>query len=170
MSCKLEIIKAEGVYDMIFVGLIALLAAVDLFIKSAIEEQEESQFPKELMGSNGKVLLYKNHNAGFSFGYLKNRPEIVQMIPLAVASFVGGMLGGLLKSKGRIAEKLAFSLVLGGAISNLYDRLVRRYVVDYFSLQFGRLKKVVFNLGDIFIFLGAAIFLIVELIRTFRDR
>lgn len=92
------------------------------------------------------------------------------MIPLAVASFVGGMLGGLLKTRGKIADKLALSLVLGGAISNLYDRLVRRYVVDYFSLQFGKLKKVVFNLGDIFIFLGAAIFLIVELIRTFRDR
>lgn len=155
---------------MIFIGIIALLAAVDLFIKSFIEEQEECQFPKELEGSNGKVLLHKNHNAGFSFGYLKDRPEMVQMIPLAVASFVGGMLGGLLKTKGRIADKLALSMVLGGAVSNLYDRLFRHYVVDYFSLQFGKLKKVVFNLGDIFIFLGAAIFLIAELVRTVRKR
>jgi signal peptidase II len=155
---------------MIFIGIIVLLAAVDLFIKSSIEEQEESQFPKELKGSNGKVLLYKNHNAGFSFGFLKDRPEVVQMIPLVVAAFIGGMLGGLLKTKGRIADKLALSIVLGGAVSNLYDRLFRHYVVDYFSLQFGKLKKVVFNLGDIFIFLGAAIYLIVELIRTLRDR
>jgi signal peptidase II len=155
---------------MIFIGIIVLLAAVDLFIKSSIEEQEESQFPKELKGSNGKVLLYKNHNAGFSFGFLKDRPEVVQMIPLVVAAFIGGMLGGLLKTKGRIADTLALSIVLGGAVSNLYDRLFRHYVVDYFSLQFGKLKKVVFNLGDIFIFLGAAIYLIVELIRTLRDR
>jgi signal peptidase II len=170
MSCELEIIKAEGVFVMIFVGLIVLLAAVDLFIKSSIEEQEESQFPKELKGSNGKVLLYKNHNPGFSFGFLKDRPEVVQMIPLVVAAFVGGLLGGLLKTKGRIADKFALSIVLGGAVSNLYDRLFRHYVVDYFSLQFGKLKKVVFNLGDIFIFLGAAIYLIAELIRTVRDR
>ena len=166
----MEIISSEGVYAMIFVGLIVCLAAVDLFIKSSIEEQEASDFPKEMKGTNGKVLLYKNHNPGFSFGYLKDHPELVQIIPLTVSSFIGGMLAGLLQRKGRLAEKLALSIALGGAISNLYDRLFRHYVVDYFSLQFGKLKKVVFNLGDVFIFLGAVILLIVELIRTFRER
>ncbi|MFR5731015.1 MAG: signal peptidase II [Clostridium sp.] len=46
--------------------------------------------------------------------------------------------------------------MLGGAVSNLYDRMIRHYVVDYFSIQCGKLKKVVFNLGDIFAFLAPA--------------
>jgi len=155
---------------MVFIGIIALLAALDLLIKSAIEDQEEAGFPKELEGSGGKILLHKNHNAGFSFGYFKDHPSMVKMIPLAVASFIGGMLASLLQRKGNILEKLALSIALGGAASNLYDRLVRHYVVDYFSIQYGKLKKVVFNLGDLFIFLGAGIILIVEIIKAFKER
>jgi signal peptidase II len=36
--------------------------------------------------------------------------------------------------------------------------------VDYFSIEFKRLKKVIFNLGDIFVFLGSLVFLIGELL------
>ena len=75
------------------------------------------------------------------------------MVPLAVASFIGGGLVWILPKKGISLIKLALSVTLGGAVSNLYDRL-RDYVVDYFSIQFGRLKRVVFNLGDMFIFFG----------------
>lgn len=155
---------------MIFIGVIGFLAALDLFIKSAIEEQDETAFPKELEGSGGKILLHKNHNAGFSFGYLKDRGSLVQMIPLAVASFIGGMLVCLLQKKGNIGEKLALSIALGGAVSNLHDRLIRRYVVDYFSIQYGRLKKVVFNLGDFFIFLGAGMLLVIEVTKAIKER
>jgi len=155
---------------MVFISIIALLAALDLLIKSAIEDQEEAGFPKELEGSGGKILLHKNHNAGFSFGYFKDHQSMVQMTPLAVASFIGGMLASLLQRKGNILEKLALSVALGGAVSNLYDRLVRHYVVDYFSIQYGKLKKVVFNLGDLFIFLGAGIILVVELIKAIKER
>lgn len=155
---------------MAFIGFIVLLAVLDLCVKNAIEEQEDSSFPKELKGTNGKIMLYKNHNPGFSFGVLKERPEYVKMVPLAVASFLGGMLAWLLPRKGSPLDKLALSLTLGGAISNLYDRLVRNYVVDYFSIQYGKLKKVVFNLGDFFIFLGAGLMLVLELIRSFKER
>lgn len=59
---KMEIIKTEGVCVMVFIGIIVLLAAVDLCIKKAIEEQEESSFPKELNGTGGRIVLHKNHN------------------------------------------------------------------------------------------------------------
>ena len=70
----------------------------------------------------------------------------------------------LFTKKGCVAQKIGLSMVLGGAISNLYDRLVKGYVVDYFSIEFKRLKKVIFNLGDIFVFLGSLVFLIGELL------
>ena len=66
-------------------------------------------------------------------------------------------------STGRIVEKLALTLVFAGGASNLLDRLVRGYVVDYFAIQWKILKKAVFNLADIFIFLGSAILIVVQL-------
>lgn len=154
---------------MVFIGIIVLLAVVDLCIKNVIEEQKEENFPRPLDNTGGKIMLHKNHNSGFSFGFLKERPELVLMVPLAVASFLSGMLAWLLSRKGNLTEKLALSLTLGGAVSNLYDRFVRHYVVDYFSIQCGKLKKIVFNLGDMFIFLGAGILLISEVIHSFRE-
>ena len=69
-----------------------------------------------------------------------------------------GLCRSLVK-EGQIAivfmEKLALTLTLAGGVSNLYDRMKRGYVVDYFSFQWKALKKVVFNLGDLFIFAGA---------------
>jgi len=60
-------------------------------------------------------------------------------------------------------------LVLGGALSNLYDRFVRNYVVDYFTIEAGKLKKVIFNLGDIFVFIGSALFLLASGIEDLRS-
>ena len=42
--------------------------------------------------------------------------------------------------------------------------------VDYFSIQCGRLKRVVFNLGDMFIFFGAGMMLVLEMIRAWKER
>ena len=56
---KMEIIKTEGVCVMVFIGIIVLLAAVDLCIKKAIEEQEESSFPKELNGTGGRIVHWR---------------------------------------------------------------------------------------------------------------
>lgn len=155
---------------MFFAGIIALLFLTDMIIKTTIEDTDSSAFPKELEGTQGKIMLHKNHNDGFPFGVLKDRPELVQGVPLAVTSAVAGIFAWLISRKGHNVEKLAFSLILGGALSNLYDRFVRHYVVDYFSIQWKGLKKVVFNLGDIFIFLGTGIMLVWEIIETLRGK
>ena len=73
------------------------------------------------------------------------------------------------KSLAYVALFAALTLVLAGGASNLYDRLKRGYVVDYFSIQWKKLKKVVFNLGDIFIFAGSALFAAVQLVEEVRE-
>ena len=67
-------------------------------------------------------------------------------------------------------EKAGYALVLAGGLSNLYDRLRRGYVVDYFSIQAGFLKKVVFNLGDLFIMAGAAVLTVKSLFENEAGR
>ena len=53
-------------------------------------------------------------------------------------------------------------MVLGGALSNIIDRCRRGYVVDYFSFQVRGLKKVIFNLGDLFVFAGTILMAITQ--------
>ena len=66
-------------------------------------------------------------------------------------------------------EKLAVTFALAGGISNLYDRMKRGHVVDYFSIEWKWLKRLVFNLGDIFIFLGSGLMLIASLVDAVKD-
>lgn len=52
-------------------------------------------------------------------------------------------------------------LIIGGGISNLFDRLIRGAVIDYLHLGF----LPIFNLADVFICLGV-IMLIINIIKT----
>lgn len=146
---------------MLFLWLIGILLIIDLSVKAEIESCEEGEFPKNL-DRKGRIILHKSHNAGLPFGFLKGYPEAVKMIPVITASAVGGILFWMLQKKGNLVEKLGFSLVLAGALSNIYDRTIRHYVVDYVSFHFGKLKKVIFNLGDLFIILGGLILILRE--------
>lgn len=155
---------------MLYIGIVLAILILDLGIKDTIEETDSASFPKELEGTDGKIVLHKNHNDGFAFGLFKSKPQLVKMVPLMVASAVAGIFAWLYPKKGQTADKLAVAMVLGGAISNVYDRITRGYVVDYFTIQWKKLKEVVFNLGDIFIFLGAGLLLAAEIVRSFREK
>lgn len=140
-----------------YLGFIMGLFGLDIFLKGKIESEKPESFPRDMEGTGEKIRLYRNHNDGFCFGFMSKHKEFVTMIPVIFTSAAAGILLFLLPQKGETVRKLGFSLVVAGAASNLYDRLVRGYVVDYFSLQFGFLKKVVFNIADLCIFVGAAI-------------
>lgn len=150
---------------MIYGAVSFLIAAGDLLMKQSIEDQDAESFPRPLEGTNGKIWLYRNHNAGFPFGFLEKHDGVVRAVPLAVTSMMIGMLLALKEQKGKVLKKLAFAVAIGGSVSNLYDRYKRRYVVDYFSLRFGPLKKVVFNLGDICVFAGTGMLFLMEAMR-----
>lgn len=146
----------EGI-NMIYLGLIGILATGDQWLKHVVEAQEPEKFPRPLEGTKDRIWIYRNHNAGFPFGFLEQREGLVRTVPLILTSALAGSLFALRKKKGEGLRNISAALVIGGSLSNLYDRYVRGYVVDYLSLRVGPLKEVVFNLGDIFILLGATI-------------
>lgn len=154
---------------MVYGIIIGLAAGADQALKWWIERQKPEDFPRPVKKTGDKILLYRNHNSGFPFGFLKEHAEVVRMFPLIVTSMLAGVLCYLAGKKGKIVQKTALAAVIGGSVSNLYDRFVRRYVVDYFSLQFGFLKKVVFNLGDICVFAGSAVLFVLGLAGQSRE-
>lgn len=151
---------------MAVLGLIAALAGTDLYLKEYIDSQKAEEFPRDLPAAKGLIKLYRNHNAGFPFGFLKERRDLVTQIPLALTSALGGALAFLCMRRGRRFEKAGLILAFSGAVSNAAERLGKGYVVDYFSIQKGRLKKVVFNLGDIYILVGSAILVLAQMVKS----
>ncbi len=146
------------------------LTFLDLAAKAQIEEQESETFPKEFPGTDGKLWLYQNHNPGFSFGVLKEYPKVVEKIPLWVTSMLSGVWFYVCGTKGRFLKKLALTLALSGGASNLYDRYRRGYVVDYLSIRWKALKKVVFNMADVFVVSGMLLFILSELMDALREK
>ena len=126
---------------------------MDQGMKSEIEQETDGEFPRDLPGAKGRIRIHRNHNYGFPFGFLKEKPQLVTAVPLAVSSAVAGALSMLLVRKG-----------CG------IDRFKRGYVVDYFSFSLPGIKKVVFNLGDLFVFLGTALFLLGEMGEEFKKK
>ena len=148
---------------MEFLGLAAGLFGLDIYLKGKIEAQDPKEFPRDMEGTKGKIRLYRNHNAGFCFGLLKEKQELVKQVPLVFTSASAGVLVWLLTRKSRLADRLGFTLVTAGALSNLFDRFRRGYVVDYFSFQVRWLEKVVFNIGDLCILAGATLLTVSDL-------
>ncbi|QKX17350.1 signal peptidase II [Microbulbifer sp. YPW1] len=64
-------------------------------------------------------------------------------------------------------EPIALALILGGALGNLWDRVVLGYVRDFISVYYGSWHFPVFNVADMAISVGAAM-LVIELL-FFKD-
>jgi signal peptidase II len=65
----------------------------------------------------------------------------------------------------------ALSLVVGGGIGNLIDRLIRGgHVTDFLNLGIGRVRTGIFNLADVFLMAGVAVFVLASGTRTDQAR
>lgn len=131
--------------------------ALDLVMKHGVEALPDGAFPRDVPGTGGKVQLRKLHNPGFPMGTLAGRPELVRGLPLAVISLLTGRFLLLAGEPGKIPEKIGLAAVIGGGLSNLFDRFFRGFVVDYIHVKAGPLDRIIFNLGDAMIASGGAI-------------
>lgn len=155
---------------MIYFILAKLIAAVDLWFKEIIEEIPHHQFPRTLKNSKGRIVLHRKENDGLPYGTLSKNPHLTKMLPSAMLVVVVLRLCALVckksdKTIGTRMHKLGLSFVIGGGLSNVADRFRKGYVVDYFSFNIPKCKKLqdtVFNLGDIFILIGFMLTLIFQ--------
>jgi signal peptidase II len=69
----------------------------------------------------------------------------------------------------KILEALALSLILGGALGNLYDRVTLGYVVDFLDFHWAGWHFAAFNIADMGISIGAGLIIIEALFFTDTD-
>ncbi len=139
----------------VFVVLAACIFLADLWIKNQMEKGLREGEVRRLSG--GKILLRKHHNRGMALNLGQTHRGAVAALSLVFTAALAAVFVLSLGQRGNNLLRAGLSLLLGGAFSNTYDRLRRRYVVDYlsFGVKWGKLRGLVFNLSDFCILIGA---------------
>lgn len=106
-------------------------------------------------------LTYTN-NKGAAFSILTGRRILLILVALIV---IGVLIYYVRKNKieGKV-NKIALSLVIGGSIGNLIDRILRGAVIDFIDIKIFGYNFPIFNLADTFIVIGVFL-LIIEMFR-----
>ena len=109
------------------------------------------------------IRLFWNEGIAFgllSFGkeYLYNSLTIIIFIVILIIYFMA------IKNKG--VKKYFFLMILGGAIGNLYDRVIYKAVPDFIDFHIGNYHWFIFNIADIFITLGVIFMIFSEFFST----
>jgi len=114
------------------------------------------------------TLLY---NRGAAFSFLADESGwqrwFFTFIAISVSAVLCVWLMKLKATERWLAA--ALSLVIGGAIGNLYDRLAYGHVVDFIHLHWGNNYFPAFNIADSAISIGAAMLLIDSLFLQKKD-
>ncbi|MBD1572821.1 signal peptidase II [Vibrio sp. S17_S38] len=101
-------------------------------------------------------LLYV-HNLGAAFSFLSDQPGWQRWFFTGIAFVVSAML--IIWMRKLPAEESwnnpAYAMVIGGALGNVFDRLVHGFVVDYLDFFWGSYHWPAFNLADAAICIGA---------------
>ncbi|MDX1634694.1 MAG: signal peptidase II [Marinobacter sp.] len=147
--------------------LAALVVALDLTTKAMASAWLTYAQPVPVMPMFNLTLL---HNTGAAFSFLANEAGWQRWIFIALALAVSVFLVRWLSTlkEGETWLAVAIVLILGGAIGNVYDRVVHGYVVDFIHLYWGRYHFPAFNIADMAITAGA-VMMIIDMFRKPSD-
>lgn len=97
-------------------------------------------------------------NYGIAFSMLKEKRIIIIAISILLISFLIYVLKKdyISKNKDTWLVNIAFGILFGGILGNLFDRIVRGFVIDYINVSFFS----IFNLADIAITFGVVLLII----------
>lgn len=97
------------------------------------------------------------HNEGAAWSMFSGNTIFLILIAVMVLFFIYYFL--LRGKKFDMKDTIIYSLLIGGIIGNLIDRIVFKYVIDYLDFIFGSYSFPVFNFADICIVLSVIILL-----------
>lgn len=158
---------------MPWLGIALLLILADQFTKVLIVGAYE-------LGHSHAVTSFFNivrvHNTGAAFSFLAHAGGWQRWFFVGLGAVATGFIVWMLRQHG--GQRLfawALSLILGGAIGNVIDRLVHGYVVDFLDFHWAFLSPMfpgghfpAFNIADCGISIGAALLIMDELRRVRR--
>jgi signal peptidase II len=116
----------------------------------------------------GFFRIIHAENPGAAFGIFADSPSEWKVGLLIVFSVIALLIVSALlwkNSHTMTSTGIGLSLILGGAVGNLWDRLVSRHVVDFLLFYVGPYQWPAFNVADSAIVVGACL-LVFEILFT----
>jgi len=108
--------------------------------------------------------FYLVWNTGVGFGLMSLEANIFYHIITSIIIAINIVLIVLLlKAKG--AYVYLFSLIIGGSLGNLFDRVYYYAVPDFIDFHIGKFHWFIFNVADIFITAGIIGIIFIELFK-----
>lgn len=123
----------------------------------------EHQIDKEIIYINDFINFDLVWNTGIGFGLLSSASSLFYNSITVLIGFVLIFLVYLI-NKSNSFDKILFSLILGGALGNFYDRVFYYAVPDFIDVHFKTFHWFTFNIADIFISVGIIILIANDLL------
>ena len=143
----------------------------DQLSKRAAREQLDYMQTVHVMDGFLSLIRVENTGAFLSLGHSWPVPlRIFVLILLPIASILGVTFYLLKRRKVSLLMIIAFGLIIGGGIGNLYDRVVFGRVTDFLHMNFHFFQTGVFNMADVSIMTGTFIMLLGIFFKGNRQR
>ena len=133
---------------MLYILAIALCVAADQAVKLYVVSHLALYETAPLLP--GVVELFYIQNTGGGFSILTNHTQLLTILTAAVMAVIAFLL--VKKVFPHPLAMWTLTLILGGGLGNLADRVRLGYVVDMFNFQF--MNYPVFNVADILVVCG----------------
>mgnify|MGYP000318122350 FL=1 len=149
---KNKIITKNNFYCLIVISIIFFL---DRYTKLFIL----NNFTEDTYYFNDYINLDLIWNIGIGFGLLSTNSTLIYNSITILIGFVILILLYFFISSTKI-DKLIYSVIIGGASGNFYDRIIYNAVPDFIDLHYENFHWFTFNVADIFITVGVVLFVI----------
>ncbi len=146
-----------------WLSLAAALVGLDQLCKLLAASQLSYGIPLPVFPGFNLTLL---HNTGAAFSMFADGSGWQRWMFIGIATVVSVWIVSMLRQSpaGTRWMPLAFTLVLGGALGNCWDRVALGYVIDFVQLCYDTRCFPAFNVADAAISVGAAM-IIIDMIR-----
>lgn len=160
--------KSSSRTALVWIWISLLVIFLDQYSKYWISNNYELHVSYDLMPY---LRLFLDHNTGAAFSMLAQYPELAKYLFSSFSALVVmGLLFWLftLQSSSRWVA-VSISLILGGAVGNLIDRVRFGYVIDFIDVYVNQWHWPVFNIADSAVCVGA-VMLVIDIIWLSRNR
>ena len=152
---KNKVFKKENFY---FLAIIFFIFGIDRYSKIKII----NNFSDTRVYLNDFLNFDLIFNTGIGFGLLSFDSSLYyNLISLLITTVIIFLV--IISIKSDKFDKMIFSLIIGGALGNFYDRITFKAVPDFIDFHYGNFHWFTFNAADIFIAIGIICFIMKEI-------
>ena len=151
-----------------------ILWTIAILIGTVVLDQLSKMWVVRAIAPVGSVWVWENvlrftyvENSGAAFGMLAQHRWIFLVFSTAA---IAGIAVYLFWKRPRGLWAVSLSLIAGGGVGNMIDRLAHGYVVDFIDVTCIPGWKFVFNAADTFVCVGCGLLLLAMILDEVRER